>query len=101
MNHGTSPFRPCGGTWRAKYLSSAQCPSPCWELAKAAAAQLLGRTAESRLFSSLLPRFSQPKAFSTPVFVDEFNSGLLQSGTHCFFGHIGNSSTFFLEVNDR
>ena len=44
-----------------------------------------------------MPPFSKPKALPTPVFVDEFDPGPLQSGSDCFDSSQGN----FLEVDDR
>ena len=55
----------------------------------------------ARLFSLWMPRLSKPKAFPTPVFIDEFDSGSLQSGSNCFDSCHGNLSPTFLEVDDR
>ena len=44
----------------------------------------------ARLFSLWMPPFSKPKAFPTPVFVDEFDPGPLQSGSDCFDSSQGN-----------
>jgi len=48
-----------------------------------------------------MPRLSKPKAFPAPVFVDEFDPGLLQSGSDRFDSCHGNLSPAFLEVDDR
>ena len=47
-----------------------------------------------------MPRFSKPKAFPAPVFVDEFDSGSLQSDSDCFDSCQGNLSPAPLEVDD-
>jgi hypothetical protein len=48
-----------------------------------------------------MPRLSKPKAFPSPVFVDEYDPGSLQSGSDCFDNSQGDESPFFLEVDDR
>jgi hypothetical protein len=48
-----------------------------------------------------MPRLSKPKAFPAPVFVNEFDTGALQSGADSFDSSRRNLSTFFLEVDDR
>jgi hypothetical protein len=48
-----------------------------------------------------MPRLSTPKAFPASVFVDEFDTGPLQSGSDCFDSSQGNLSPFFFEVDDR
>jgi hypothetical protein len=48
-----------------------------------------------------MPRPSKPKAFPAPVFVNEFDSGSLQSGADRFDSCQRNLSPFFLEVDDR
>jgi hypothetical protein len=48
-----------------------------------------------------MPRPSKPKAFSAPVFVNEFDSGSLQSGADSFDSRHRNLPAFFLEVDDR
>jgi hypothetical protein len=43
-----------------------------------------------KLLLPWMPPFSEPKTFPTPVFVDEFDPGLLQSGSDCFDSSQGN-----------
>jgi hypothetical protein len=48
-----------------------------------------------------MPRLSNPKAFPAPVFVDEFDTRSLQSGSDCLDGRQGKWSPFSFEVDDR
>ena len=48
-----------------------------------------------------MPRLSKPKAFPSPVFVDEYDPGSLQSGADSCDSSQRNLSPFFLEVDDR
>jgi len=48
-----------------------------------------------------MPRLSKPKALPAPIFIDEYDSGSLQSGLDCFDSCQGNFSPAFLEVDDR
>jgi hypothetical protein len=52
-----------------------------------------------RLFAP--PELPKTHAFSAPIFIDEFDSGLLKGGSDCFDSSQGNSSPFSLEVDDR
>jgi hypothetical protein len=48
-----------------------------------------------------MSRFSKPKAFAAPIFVNEIDSGSPQSGADSFDSSQGNLPPFFLEINDR
>ena len=56
---------------------------------------------EATLFSLWMPRLSKPKSFPAAVFVDEFDTGSLQSGSDCLGSRNGNRSPFSFEVDDR
>jgi hypothetical protein len=48
-----------------------------------------------------MPRLSKSNALPAPIFINEHDSGSLQSGSDCFDSRHGNLSPAFLEVDDR
>jgi hypothetical protein len=70
-------------------------------LPKSMLLSLWNRKTRGRLFPFWMSRLSKPKAFPAPVFLNEFDTGSLQSGADSFDSSRRNLPTSFLEVDDR